>query len=191
MRFVPYATVAMLALAVGTYVLAPPGSAVFDALVLDRTEPTQLWRSLTGQWQHSDASHLLWNISALAVLAGLIETADRGVARLLVDIAIGFTAVLVWFWLPVHDFERYVGLSGMLNTLLLTTVYLYRAELGRWVALGVAFGALAKSVLELTTGESLVGATHWTPAVGAHIAGWLGGLAAVAYRSQGDREPTR
>lgn len=187
MRLVPPATAALLTLTLAAYLLAPPQSTAFEALALHQAQPQDLWRYLTAHWLHVDASHLLWNLVALALLASLIERADGRSAPLLRDVGVGVTGVVVWFWLPVHEFERYVGLSGMLNTLLVTCVVLYRSRLGNAVTALMLAAALGRSLWQLSTGDralTMDGSTGggWSSAAGAHVAGWVAGFVAVAAR---------
>lgn len=163
---------------------APETSARFDLLVLDRNEP-RWWPWLSAHVLHTDAEHLGWNALALLCLGWLGETRAR--LRFAASIAVGVIAVDVWFAWFNSSLRYYCGLSGVLNTVLLVTLYAQRDSIApRWL---FAFAGLvaAKLVWEWHSGLALLTHTQWPPAVGAHAAGFGAGLLLAAAYAWRDR----
>ncbi|MFK7977803.1 MAG: rhomboid family intramembrane serine protease [Halioglobus sp.] len=124
---------------------------------------------LSGHWMHADAEHLLWNVSALGVLAGVIEVHSRRL--LLVSLLAGMASVNLLLLSPLTDITRYCGLSGILNTLLGVMLYIawQKTQSGFVIAVGVL--SLLKIVLEIMLAESLFTSASWPPFAMAHLAG--------------------
>ena len=72
----PLLSALLCALAVGLALLPP---AVQESLYFDNARLVAGdWIGLaSGHWMHVDTAHLAWNIGALALLAGLIESRSR------------------------------------------------------------------------------------------------------------------
>jgi membrane associated rhomboid family serine protease len=185
----PILTAGSIALTIGVYGF--DGLTDRDLLfagVLDRSAPFELWRSVTAHLLHTDLNHLVWNASVLLLVGWMIEHHSR--ILLLLAAASGMAAVNVWFFL-LADAGYYCGWSGALNTLLLCALYtLYSKTDDRVLSVLqlaahhlvlalIALCALAKNLYELHSGVALLSNTIWSPAPGAHIAGWLAGLIVV------------
>lgn len=144
-----------------------------QALVFDRTAIAagEIWRLVSGHFVHSDAAHAVWDIAALALIGLLLE--DK---RLPVALAAGIAAVDACLWWGLPELERYCGLSGMLNALLVVALAdLWRSH--RHPAIPLAWVVLAgKLAAEAFMGQSLVVTTAWPGVPQAHLAGCLGGL---------------
>ncbi len=180
----PTVSLALALLATFLAILAPENSARFDLLVLDRAEP-RWWPWLTAHALHTDLTHLGWNVLALLCLGFLAEPQNR--RRFVLSIVVGVVAVDVWFAWFNATLRYYCGLSGVLNTTLLVTLYTLRDSIApRWL---IAFAVLvaAKLVWEWNSGIGLLIHTQWPPAVGAHIAGFGAGLLLVGARAWRDR----
>ena len=137
---------------------------------------------ISGHWIHADAPHLAWNVSALAVLAALIEARSR---RLLAcSIIVGMACVDLLLLSPLSELQRYCGLSGLLNTLLGVVLYLFWRETRSRLVITVGILCLAKIALEMYFGQSVFTDITWPPFVMAHLAGMLAAPLAVAF---GDR----
>jgi len=185
-RPLPLITVALLAAMLCVALIAPEPSRAFDTLVLDRAQ-ARPWPWLTAHFLHTDYSHLGWNMLALGVLGWLTEPLGRW--RFLLSLCIGIAAVDVWFaWLDTQ-LRFYCGLSGVLNTVLLTTLYALRGSLPvRWL-FAAAVVVAAKVGWEYATGSALLTHTRWPSAVGAHVAGYCAGTLLVllfAWRDAAD-----
>lgn len=179
----PAITLWLTAIALLIYVAAPETSARFDLLVLDRDEP-RWWPWLTAHFLHTDLAHVGWNLFAFVCLGFLGESGRR--LRYVLSIIVGIVAVDCWFaWNTTLRY--YCGLSGVLNTVLLATLYALRDSIApRWL---VAFAVLvaAKIGWEWHSGVALLTHTQWPPAVGAHVAGFVAGVLLVAAYAWADR----
>lgn len=169
----PLLTVAALVL---WYAAGPaPAALVFDrAAIADG----QWWRLISAHWVHSDASHALWNISALAVLGALLEPTLRW--RLAASLLAGMLVVDAWLWWGLPGMERYCGLSGILNAVLAAGVVALWRETRDPLVVLVGCGAMLKVIAEMTLGQALFTHTAWTSVPTAHAAGLLAGAAVEA-----------
>lgn len=181
---VPWVTLTLIVLAIAISVIAPEPSARFDLLVLDRAQPRP-WPWLTAHLLHTDMVHLGWNVFAFGFLGFLGECEDR--SRFLLAIAAGIVAVDIWFaWINV-DLRFYCGLSGVLNTVLLVTLYGLRGRVAaRWLIAACVLVAL-KLGWEWHSGVALLTHSRWPSAVGAHIAGFIAALPLLAVYAWHDR----
>ncbi len=180
----PAITLALALAAVVIAFVAPENTARFDFLVLDRDEP-RWWPWLSAHFLHTDPEHLGWNVLALLCLGWLGEAQSR--LRFALSIVVGIAAVDSWFVWSNVELRYYCGLSGVLNTVLLATLYALRASIDpRWL---LAFAGLVALKLgwEWHSGIALLTHTQWPPAVGAHIAGFGAGLLLVAAYAWRDR----
>jgi membrane associated rhomboid family serine protease len=164
--------------------VAPFSSSAFDALVLDRATPKP-WAWLTAHVLHTDPVHVAWNVFALVCLGALAEPIDR--VRFVVSLAVGVAAVDVWFVAFDTSLRFYCGLSGALNTVLLAALYALRGVIAAPWLLAVAAILAAKVGWEWHTGVALLTHTRWPSAVGAHLAGFVAGVALVVSFAWRDR----
>ena len=141
----------------------------FDSRHLQQGMPIGL---VTAHWIHVDSDHLVWNIGALLLLASFIERHSRNLLWL--SLAVGTVCVDLLLLSPWSDLQRYCGLSGVLNTLFGTLLYLYWRRIRSPVVLIVAFLALIKIALEVRSGQALFTDISWPPFAMAHVAGILG-----------------
>lgn len=127
---------------------------------------------ISGHWVHADWEHLGWNVLALVILAAIIEYRSRRL--LLSSIFAGMLIVDLLLFSPLSSIQRYCGLSGMLNTMLGIVLICYWRETRS--VLIPAFGLLciAKIVVELHIGSSIITNISWPPYAMAHVAGLLG-----------------
>jgi membrane associated rhomboid family serine protease len=146
-------------------------SAVHDLLYFDQEHLRQGMPLglLTAHWLHADAEHLVWNLSALSVLAPVIEMYSR--ALLCWSLAVGTLCVDLLLVSPLCDLQRYCGLSGILNTLLGVALYVYWLQTRSRLVVVVAILGLVKIVLEIASGQAVFTDTHWPPFAMAHLAG--------------------
>ena len=141
----------------------------FDSRHLQQGMPIGL---VTAHWIHVDFDHLLWNVGALLLLAALIEQHSRSL--LVLSLAAGMVCVDLLLLSPWSVLQRYCGLSGVLNTLLGTLLYLYWRDTRSPVVMVIAFLAVIKIALEVRSGQALFTNTSWPPFAMAHLAGMLG-----------------
>lgn len=170
----PWLTAIAVAVASGLWLSLGP---VPEALIFDRSAIAdgEWWRLLSGHWVHSDGHHALWDITALALLGGLLEPGGR--RRLALAAVVGSLCVAAVLWWQLPELERYCGLSGMLNSLFVIAL----ADLcqrGRQPVVAAAALLLGLKLLaELTAGQSVLIDTLWPGVPQAHLAGLLSGLA--------------
>ncbi len=170
---VPLITLTLIILAIVIGLIAPEPSALFDLLVLDREQPRP-WPWLTAHLLHTDIIHLGWNVFAFGCLGVLGERESR--TRFATALAAGIVGVNIWFAWINDDLRFYCGLSGMLNTVLLVTLYALRGRIApRWLFAAAVLVAL-KLGWEWHTGIALLTHSRWPSAVGAHIAGFAAAL---------------
>jgi len=140
---------------------------------------------LSGHWLHADGEHLLWNVTALLIIGSAIEAFSRRL--LLASILVGTLSVDLLLLSPLSDLQRYCGLSGLLNTLLVSALYLHWRDTRSPLLLAVAAGAAIKLAVELQSGHSVFTQISWPPFTPAHLAGTLGGMALMIYLQAGSR----
>ncbi|MET0027011.1 MAG: rhombosortase [Candidatus Thiodiazotropha sp.] len=135
------------------------------------------WRLLSGHLIHTDWGHWFWNMAALGVLGGYLEQNSR--ILWISTILAGVVSVDLLLMSGVTQVTRYCGLSGVLNTLLVMALYLYgRQTRSGWVIVAGLI-CLAKLILELHSGTSLLTHIRWPPFPPAHLAGTLAGAVMI------------
>ena len=176
----PWLTVVAVAVASGLWLSLGP---VPEALVFDRSAIAggEWWRLLSGHWVHSDGRHALWDIAALALVGGLVESSGR--RRLALAAGIGSLSVAAALWWQLPELERYCGLSGMLNSLFVIALADLWQRGRQLVVLAAALLLGAKLLAELVAGQSVLIDLLWPGVPLAHLAGLLGGLAFLAGES--------
>jgi len=161
-----------------------PEAWVYDRAAIGHGE---WWRLLSGHWVHSDGGHLIWNLGALLVLGWIIEMRNR--VMLLTGLLAGTLGVNLMLWLALPELERYCGMSGVLNTLLLFAfAALWRVATAP-VLVAVGTLSFAKILVEISAGQALLTNAAWESVPQAHLAGWLIGLVLIiaGFAPQADR----
>jgi len=134
----------------------------------------EAWRLISGHFMHADLQHLLWNSLGLAVLGTLLEYRSR--SMLLTALAVGIVFVSALLLTPFAQLEYYCGLSGVLNTLLLVALWLeWKLTHSRLIII-LTCGCIAKVLIEVTQGVSVITHISWPPYAWSHVAGLSGGL---------------
>ena len=137
----------------------------------------QPWRLITAHFVHSDAQHLIWNLSAFILLGSIIEQYSKTV--LIASLGIGIVAINTYL-LTLYQLNAYVGLSGVLNTLLVVALfYLCQHELYRCAAIWTLILSMIKIIVESFYGASLFTSISWLPVPEAHLFGWVAGVLMV------------
>lgn len=177
MRRLPWVTAAVLALALGAYLVPSLG----ELLVLDRARVAAgaWWRVLSGSVVHFSASHLAADALAFGVAGAMLER--RGRARFAtLTLASALAVGLAVLWLE-PSLERYAGLSGMAYAAIVGLALAGLREPGTMATLSrVALVAcVAKLAWELSTRRMLLaGAPPGVVAVPlAHLAGAITAVA--------------
>ena len=168
----PLLTLSLLALIAGLHWLVPDRSLLWFSA--DAIAQGETWRFISGHFVHADTGHLLWNALGLAILGVLIEWRSR--SMLLAALAAGVIAVGILLLTPASPLEHYCGLSGVLNSLLAVALWIEWRASRSWLVIAVACGSLAKVVIEISTGVSIVSDISWPPWAWSHAAGLIGGL---------------
>ncbi len=137
----------------------------------------EIWRIITGHFVHADWEHLLWNGLGLAVLGALIEQHSR--TLLWTALGTGVASVSILLLTPFSQLDYYCGLSGVLNTLLLAALWLEWQRTRSWLIIAIACGAVAKALIEVSLGTSIVTHISWPPYAWSHVAGLIGGFMLV------------
>jgi len=174
-RRTPILTIGLVTTLIGLHWLVPDKTLLyFSAADIARGET---WRILTGHFMHADSEHLLWNCLGLAVLGMLIEYHSR--IMLWAALGAGIASVSALLLTPFSQLEYYCGLSGVLNTLLLVALWLEWRRTRSWLIIVITFGSIAKAVIEVSLGASIVTHISWPPYAWSHVAGLIGGLMIV------------
>lgn len=178
--WLPWRTLFLGLLATLAYLLAGPAPEawVFSREAINTAEP---WRLVTGHWVHSDLQHATWNIIALVILGVLFEPHLKG--RLFTDLLLSSFLLSLWIAWQMPWLAAYCGLSGILNTLLLTgTMALWQRYRSHTILL-VAGLAVAKNLVELFSQQAIFTDTSWPSVPQAHLVGMTIGLLVILSRS--------
>ena len=145
-----------------------------EALLLDRTVPLadRPWAPLTAHLVHIDGGHLFWDVLGLLLVGVVFEPLLKG--RLWPVLFVGALAIAIGFGAAMPEFQRYCGLSGLINVIAGAGLV---AALRERDATAIAFGLLvvAKVAAETLLGSALLTQTAWPPAHAAHAIGLLAG----------------
>jgi len=179
-RRIPFLTIGLVTILIGLHWLVPDKSLLyFSAADITRGET---WRIISGHFIHADTQHLLWNCLGLAVLGTLIE--QRSHIMLWVAIGTGIVSVSALLLTPFSQLEYYCGLSGVLNTMLLLALWFEWTFTRSWLVIIIACGSIAKAVIEVSLGASILTHISWPPYAWSHVAGLIGGVILVWIHSR-------
>jgi rhomboid family GlyGly-CTERM serine protease len=184
----PFLTISLVLTLIGLHWLVPDKTLLyFSAGDIARGET---WRIVSGHFMHADLQHLLWNCLGLAVLGTLIEQRSR--IAWWAALGAGIAAVSSLLLSPFSQLDYYCGLSGVLNTLLLVALWLEWRFTRSWLIIAITCGSIAKAVIEVSLGTSIMTHISWPPYAWSHVAGLVGGLIIIGFycstsRHRGDR----
>ena len=171
-RRIPILTISLLTVLTGLHFLVEDKTILyFSAADIFQGET---WRLISGHFMHADLQHLLWNCLGLAVLGSVLESRSRGV--LIASLGMGILFVSALLLTPYSKLDYYCGLSGVLNTLLLVALWLEWWLTRSWLIILIACGSIAKVLVEVVQGVSIVTHISWPPYAWSHVAGLTGGL---------------
>jgi len=172
LRQIPILTISLLTLLVSLHVLVEDKTQLyFSAADIFQGES---WRLVSGHFMHADLQHLLWNCLGLLVLGILLEYRSRVV--LIASLGVGILFVSALLLTPYSKLDYYCGLSGALNTLLLVALWIEWRLTRSWLIILIACGSIAKVLVEVAQGASIVTHISWPPYAWSHVAGLTGGL---------------
>lgn len=174
-RQIPRLTIGLIIILAGLYFLVPDNTLLYFSA--DDIATGELWRIVSGHFIHADLKHLLWNCLGLAVLGTLIEQHSR--TQWWAALVVGIVSVSALLLSPISQLDNYCGLSGVLNTLLLVLIWLEWRLTRSWLMIVIACGSIAKVVVEVYLGESLMTNISWPPYAWSHVAGLAGGLIVI------------
>lgn len=179
-RRLPWLTLGLAGLAAMLFFGAGPAP---EALLYDRAAIGQgeFWRLVTGHLVHSDISHLGWNLAALLILGGLLETTP-GLGRrgLFLALGVGVIAVSAALWWGIPALAWYCGLSGVLNAVYVVLLAGVWRQTGSGLLLVLLAGNAVKIAVEAVAGVALFTDPLWQPVPAAHAAGYLAGMVVIA-----------
>ena len=178
-RRLPWLTLGLAGLIAALFLAAGP---LPEALLYDRAAigRAEIWRLATGHLIHSDFDHLGWNLAALMILGGLVETTPGlGRAGLLLALSIGTVAVTATLWWAMPELDRYCGLSGVLNAVYVVLLAGEWRRSGSPILLILLAAGAAKIGVETVAGGALFTDPFWPSVPAAHLAGYLAGLATL------------
>jgi len=134
----------------------------------------EIWRLFSGNFVHFSLAHLCYNLAAWFITGSIIEL--RGyrffpALCLLSSIIIG---MIIFMLAP--ELNLYAGLSGIVSS---AVTYLCLHGIGekgiwRWLCSGMLAGLIAKTVIEMVTGSSmmlLMSEENFVPVPLSHLAG--------------------
>ena len=155
-----------------------------DLFVYDRQAilKGELWRLLTAPFVHFSGSHIFWNILIFSI-AGFAVNASK-LPCFWIVCGVSFSLPGLIFLLTTPDMEYYWGLSGAATGAVayfcLCSFFNAGRKRGIWLAILAVM--LAKIIVEAAINEPIFAHTEEIPfrvLPGAHVAGYLGALAAV------------
>lgn len=173
---IPFRTLGLVLLMLGFYFLVPDQQAFYFAA--DAIAHGEIWRLVTGHLVHADLRHLGWNCLGLLVLGTLLEQYSK--TAWWAAIFSGIASVSILLLSPFSQLDYYCGLSGVLNTLLLVVLWYEWRRTRSWLVIAVTLGAVAKTLIEVSTGDSVLTHIDWPPYAWSHVAGLIGGLLVVS-----------
>ncbi len=136
----------------------------------------QWWRLITGHWVHLNFKHTLLNLGGLLLVTLIFLEELHWLEDALVFLGCCLLVGLGLLWLT--DIEVYVGLSGVLHSLMI--YYLMRSyKTSPKITLLGFLGVTAKIFWEQTPWSNTIGTAQLIGgpvAVQAHLLGWIAGL---------------
>lgn len=169
----PIVTTSISLIIVALYFIA---GAMPDSLMWQHST-TQIWQWLSTHFVHISLDHLAWNLIAFLILGSIIEQTSRKVLGL--SLVAGIISVNVYL-LTLFEMGAYAGLSGVLNSLLITALYfLYKQPGYRLASILTLIASILKIAVEYCYDLSLFSKLPWPAVPEAHIAGFAGGVILV------------
>ena len=170
-RQIPFLSIGLIILMAALYWGAADTTLLYFSK--DKIAAGEVWRLISGHLIHADFQHLFWNCLGLGVVGALLEQHSR--RRWVIGLLGGMTAVSALLLSPLSQLDFYCGLSGVLNTMLVILIWLEWKLTRSWIMIAIACGSIAKAVIEVYTGDSLITNISWPPYAWSHIAGLAGG----------------
>ncbi len=170
---------------------AVPESLYFNQTAISNGE---YWRLITAHLVHSDLEHLIWNLCALVIISSLIEQKNR--VLLLLSIVISIITIDYYLWFNSIEIINYAGFSGVLNTLLVITLFQQwqNHKACRIININIIIHQLPviiysisaiKIIVELLSQQAIFSHTTWLAVPQVHLVGFIAGtiVATLIYLS--------
>lgn len=160
----------------------------FDHLYFERTdvEQGQWWRTITSQWVHLSPHHFFYNAGAMLVVGSIVESRSR------ID-TIGLLVaglLLVGLLLPYGRLDRYAGLSGALNALVLPAIWIVWSRSKSIIPVLVCVLYLGRLGWEWLSGQSVLNPNLvWPSYTPAHLQGLAAGIVWLGFRGKALAQP--
>ena len=179
MMKIPFLTLSITTLIVALFVVF--GSAPDHLTWFSQDGLQQPFRLFSAHFVHSDIEHLTWNTGAFFLLGSIIEQFSR--RDLVLSIFVGIMSVNVYLLL-LYDLNAYVGLSGVLNSVLIAVLFTLSKQQGYQTATNsILVLSMLKIIFELYSDQSLFSSISWPAVPEAHLFGWLAGVMLIVVRS--------
>jgi rhomboid family GlyGly-CTERM serine protease len=172
----PWLAIVLTVIPVCAYFIFGPAP---EWLVFDRNAVNQgeVWRLITAHWVHSDSEHALWDIAALGILSVVLSQYSRKI--LIVSLIIGMVGIDLWLWFVNQSLIYYCGLSGILNTVFVVTLFMLWREHKHHMIWVIAVGAVGKIIVEMSSRQAIFAQTSWPSVPEAHAVGFVFGIVVI------------
>ncbi len=137
----------------------------------------EFWRLFSAHFVHSDTAHLLWNLAALMILSLLLER-DKQRLLLLSSITAGIISIDYYLWFNNAGIINYAGFSGVLNTLLVVTLF-QQLQKNAYLVILIYFASLAKIIVEIASQQAIFTHISWQAIPQVHLIGFITGTVVV------------
>ena len=147
---------------------------VFERFHFDRYlvfELHEWWRLLSSQLVHLDARHLIMNAATLLLLGYFFETEYH--KKPFVPILLG--AFFVAIQLPFSELDKFCGISGALNALILPVAWVLWKKNGSYLVWLFVALHVFRLFFELFLGAPLVANLEWPSYPPSHLLGGFAG----------------
>lgn len=152
-----------------------------DRLIYDRAAIIngEIWRLLTGNLVHFSTAHLLYNLIAWLIAGTIIELQGYRLFPLLWLLSSLLIGIVLFTLKP--ELNLYAGLSGVVSAAVAYLCLHGITEKGvwRWLCAATLAGLIAKTIIELGTGSSvmiLMSEESFVPVPLSHLAGIITAL---------------
>jgi len=140
----------------------------------------EVWRLFSAHLVHSDLEHLIWNLLAFIILSLLMEQQSR--TMLLIALISGTIMIDYYLCFNTICVINYAGFSGVLNTLLVLTLFQQWQKnqdndqlLVRLLPAIVYFSSLLKIILEIISQQLIFSHISWQALPEVHLIGFITG----------------
>jgi len=155
-----------------------------DTLYFNQTAVAngEIWRLVSAHLVHSDQEHLIWNLSAFLILSLLMEQHNR--KMLLLALISGTLVIDYYLWFNTMGVINYAGFSGVLNTLLVLTLFQQwqnnkQTKYLKILPVIIYFCSLFKIIIEISWQQAIFSHISWQALPQVHLAGFITGTVII------------